>query len=469
MNQHGPLLDLPKPYRFFAIVLILLYCALVAVAARHQDILTTVGVVIWVLTVAYPIIAYRRELGIENPLVITCILSLVTFPIRQTGLLINGLREHIALPNFTRVQFEELFFFGLMLQSLSLWMTYAGFRFARNVKGIRIVDLGKSKSDILLLIIAFVVVSLLGFLVVVLISGDMSAHLLNIAKGTAARRNAIDINAGGPLSILVGLIGAAGIISITSKQNPIVVVGTCSLALIILFLTDGRRSSVVYPLILFVITYSITHRKIPALSTIMVGVLAVIGLGFASSFREANWGQKGSLSLEFFRRVSIERAFEKAVEEFTARSGTSSPLYPIIARVPSDVDHLYGSGYVKWFNLFIPRLIWKDKPRGIDVDTGVTFFNATWGMPPGDIGQAYWEFNIPGVIVVFFLLGVAYRYFYNSLKGGEVTYASLAVYLVGVFYLGADQNSFRLMVVFFVPMVLVFVFLKYFRIRFARG
>ena len=138
-------------------------------------------------------------------------------------------------------------------------------------------------------------------------------------------------------------------------------------------------------------------------------------------------------------------------------------------QVPSDVDHLYGAGYVKWFNLFIPRLIWKDKPRGIDVDTGVTFFNATWGMPPGDIGQAYWEFNIPGVIVVFFLLGVAYRYFYNSLKGGEITYASLAVYLVGVFYLGADQNSFRLMVVFFVPMVLVFVFLKYFRLRFARG
>ncbi|HVK75365.1 MAG TPA: O-antigen polymerase, partial [Kofleriaceae bacterium] len=67
---------------------------------------------------------------------------------------------------------------------------------------------------------------------------------------------------------------------------------------------------------------------------------------------------------------------------------------------------LYGSSYLAIVTLPIPRGIFPEKPTMVDGQVGRVFFGLDAGVPPGGVGEAYWNFHIPGVVAVYFLFGV---------------------------------------------------------------
>jgi oligosaccharide repeat unit polymerase len=79
--------------------------------------------------------------------------------------------------------------------------------------------------------------------------------------------------------------------------------------------------------------------------------------------------------------------------------------------VPETSDHKWGHTYLVQIVNPIPRFLWPGKPTG---DAGLELAGlqgqvvdgqATLTISPGLIGEMYWNFGVPGIIVVSFLLG----------------------------------------------------------------
>ena len=137
-------------------------------------------------------------------------------------------------------------------------------------------------------------------------------------------------------------------------------------------------------------------------------------MGILGDFRRSNWTRGSQVNFSAFTETDIASAFESSLNEIEGRK-LASPLYPIVARVPSEVPFKYGTNYVAYFNRFIPRRLWPDKPRGIGLECAEVFYGRSnsGGVPPGRLGEAYWSGGFVGVAIVFFVWGHLLKSFGN--------------------------------------------------------
>lgn len=110
------------------------------------------------------------------------------------------------------------------------------------------------------------------------------------------------------------------------------------------------------------------------------------------------------------------------------RSGALNPIYPILARVPNEIGLLYGRSYLTLATIPVPRAWWPEKPRSTGVEVGQVFLNTIAPVPPDAIAEAYWNFHVPGVIVLFFLFGVFHRWMAVFFQRNASQKALLPVY-----------------------------------------
>lgn len=81
-------------------------------------------------------------------------------------------------------------------------------------------------------------------------------------------------------------------------------------------------------------------------------------------------------------------------------------LVSVLYYTPSPLPYLLGSSYLHFFVNFVPRGLWPGKPKGIDSILAEKIYG--WGMggaPPGTIGELYFNFQLPGVLVGMGLFG----------------------------------------------------------------
>jgi len=113
---------------------------------------------------------------------------------------------------------------------------------------------------------------------------------------------------------------------------------------------------------------------------------------------------------------------------------------PVVAKVPEEVDLLYGRSYVGPLLFFVPRALWPEKPRGVGAMNSEFIFGRPYsgGIPTGPVGEAYWNFHIPGVAAIFFLYGIFHRWLARFL----VRYADVPVawvlYALTLFYFSPE-------------------------------
>lgn len=90
----------------------------------------------------------------------------------------------------------------------------------------------------------------------------------------------------------------------------------------------------------------------------------------------------------------------------------------IIQNVPYVYPYIYGKSFIGLFGLFVPRLIWPEKPYGAGGLYSLTFYKESYlegtGIPPSLIGEFYWNFGIMGVMIGFFFLGLFLRVLYRK-------------------------------------------------------
>ena len=81
-------------------------------------------------------------------------------------------------------------------------------------------------------------------------------------------------------------------------------------------------------------------------------------------------------------------------------------LVSVLYYTPSPLPYLLGSSYLHFFVNYVPRGLWPGKPKGIDSILAEKIYG--WGMggaPPGTIGELYFNFQLPGVLMGMALFG----------------------------------------------------------------
>jgi hypothetical protein len=141
----------------------------------------------------------------------------------------------------------------------------------------------------------------------------------------------------------------------------------------------------------------------------------------------------------------IAEAFIAGVEERIVAGTEAGTLIAILGQVPSEVGFLYGRSYLSVPAAPIPSRFWPDKPDAGGSLTGHLIFGRPeggGGVPPGTVGEAFWNFHVPGVLVVFFLWGRLANWLASFYKIHAAHGAITVLYVVTLLYFSPNTVSF---------------------------
>ncbi|HJU56722.1 MAG TPA: O-antigen polymerase [Pyrinomonadaceae bacterium] len=399
--------------------------------------------------ILFPIIFYKPSFGWFHPLVFyTC--QYLLFQFRSFATYVQGISRHRALPEYSSEDIVLLVAFALTLHAISTLAYYFGFWFGPNLKVPR--NHFRQPSNLPVKAVVVVIFSVLVFWTYVEGQGGLEAHLLSWQEG---RHEAL---AGEYYWIL--LIKFAALASLLwfalnrrAVYQPLFWV--CALlSILINFLATGSRGTTVSFFIIGMLVWMLREKKFAPTRILLIGILGVVLISFLGDFRSRIW--KGELALTSeTEETSLIEYFEQGAVESAERAWVSSGLLPILARVPDDVDLLYGSSYVAFFTIPIPRSIWAEKPGQIGGLVGETFFNSPSGTPPGPIGEAYWNFHIPGVILIFFIFGTFHKWLVQSFVKYQQYPAAILIYLTVLFTLDPSTPALIVCLMLVVPLIIL--------------
>lgn len=212
------------------------------------------------------------------------------------------------------------------------------------------------------------------------------------------------------------------------------------LALVFGFAATGSRSGIILPVAMAAAIWMLANRRLP--NNILIAawiVFALLIIGVGGEFRAAT---RGADSLKAVTVQSgIVDGLLAGIEQIGRYSSITDGTLGIIAAVPKRVGFIYGRSYLSVLLAPVPAILLPfPKPVAGDSLTAIYIFgNPLSAIPPGNIGEAYWNFYIPGVIVVMFLFGVFMRFMCDIFVVNDGSAWSISLLVVTLF--GLQPNS----------------------------
>jgi hypothetical protein len=210
-----------------------------------------------------------------------------------------------------------------------------------------------------------------------------------------------------PILAFLPAIGTAIALTVGGKENTITLIGIPALA------------------------FWRVRRKVPwksLLVILLLSVFVVFPIYNTYRFVGRELGPLEGLdrTVRAVRKWDYATYADSSVGALIARLSVVSSVAAILRYTGRWVDYKYGETILLTpISLLIPRVLWPSKPNiGIAREFGVTFdlvsgVDRETQIAPTIVGELYWNFNLPGVLVGMFLLGAAYRWMYR--RYGEVT------------------------------------------------
>ena len=93
-----------------------------------------------------------------------------------------------------------------------------------------------------------------------------------------------------------------------------------------------------------------------------------------------------------------------------------SGAVPVVADSMRTTGPMWGTTYAGAVFAMVPRQFWENKPRGPGSIYAQTFLGEPeegTAIPIGDVAEAFWNFHLPGVIVLFAVYGMLLRRVYE--------------------------------------------------------
>jgi oligosaccharide repeat unit polymerase len=395
-----------------------------------------------------PFVFYQRSFGWLHPVVFTALYAIYNL-IKKSHLYLLGLTAHRGLPGLDAARLNELIAYELILMSLGLFSYYLGFSLLRinSFQSFRLPRLQNAplKSTLAVLFSASL------FAVYMYTKGGFAAHIQDFSH------RSVTMDGEGFWQALTSIGAVACLLWLVAEAKTLTspVFWCCSaLSLGINYFTTGSRATVVYFLVVGGMVLMLKHRKIFLAQFSVLILVSLVLVGVLGNFRRSTWSGAADWStLLNFNLLHVVTG--DAASEIVERGGELSPALAILERVPRDIPLLYGSSYFSLLAFPIPKALWPDKPQGIHSLTGETFFNLIAGTPPGMVGEAYWNFHLPGVVLAFFLFGFFHRCLSNAYRSNAGHPVAVLVYTITLFLVQGESGSIPFWLSSTLPMVVL--------------
>jgi hypothetical protein len=474
IQLENPFVEVPPLARQLILAFITLYGLLITVVPMFRASgggggMVAVGLanLTYLCALCLPMFFWRREYGWAHPLIFTSLYALLTTVMRETGLFLGGMPEHTMLPQLDADSCNYLLAYGTLVKAIGAAAVFAGFHMGPKWRGIAVRSNEPNWSVLAPVAAGAVLVSLVSFYLYVSCFGNFNTHLLNLARGSGSKLGIDgDLEAFGHYIFFIKMGAVAGLILIVRHRralaNPLILL-VCTYGVLIGYLVDGKRSALINCALLFGVAWILRNRRVPYLRVAALGVACFFLLGLLGLYRWSNWSRTDEASFDFLSGLNTQTLAEVTLDEMSNRAGEASTYYPILARVPGDVNPLWGQTYTQWVTMFVPRALWPDKPRGVDVQAARIFNGVEWGNPASAEGEAYWNFLLPGVVVSFFAYGSLLRWLGAMVRRNQGSTVAITFYAIVIFQFDMSQNGVRATIYALAPAALLFVLAGYFR------
>lgn len=399
-----------------------------------------------------PLIFYRSSYGWFHPLIFNIFLTLILH-LRRAPIYVFGMSGHAGLPGWNPDELNRLVVEELFLRAMGLLLLYTGYWLSVRlpIPQFRF----QSPRHLHQKVVATVLFASMIFLLYMQTRGGLISHILSWGRG---RRTELAGDSYWGLFIQLGLTACLSWLAFDRKAHLRPLFWGCTLvSLAIVFLMSGSRGDLVYFMVMALMVWLLREQKISLTKPILVAMLGLLLLGILGEFRTSTFSGEVDWRVLTGRTATEESAFTSAISEVSARSTEGNAVYPILAKVPAQVDFIHGRSYIALLTLPIPRALWAGKPSMTGGQVGAVFFHSGAGIPPGPIGEAYWNFGLPGVAIVFLLFGVFYRWIAVGFQQYGHQPAAIILYVVSI--LCCSEPSTSTIVSWLITLVLAFSFL----------
>jgi hypothetical protein len=454
--DESPFVPMSEGSRTLLVGVYLAYFACVCLASLVSpngstgEVVLALGVYIALLLA--PVVLYRDSWGWFHPLVFTSLYALLSL-LRKFPMYTWGLEAHEALPGLTRPELMELVAAELALGCVGLVAYYVGFlRFpSPPLPTLRFVRPRAVQARALVVVALALVV----FVVALRMRGGLTSHLLMWRMSRKVANEGMTLWS---IAVTAGawatLFWAAA--DLRSHRRPLF--WAAALASIFAdFLFTGSRGSVLALVAVGFMVRMMATRRVMYVRTLALGVAGVVLIGGLGQFRAGtrdnvvNWGALTAAG----GREGVSTAW---TETLVQRATSGHGALPILARVPEEEDLLYGKSYLAVLTVGVPRSVWPEKPGLIDGRVGRTFYDSPAGKPAGAVAEAYWNFHVPGVILVFLLFGIFQQWLARMVRRYPGQPAMTLLYLSALWMLAVPTSMSAVrFIADVVPLLLVVV------------
>lgn len=410
-----------------------------------------IGFILDLVRVAPLIVLARHPLGILHPLII----AVVVWPF-LSGLprLIDSVGGYAGVlsgqpvqpPAFIALAAAEVFSVWLSIaryhgvELAALLSVYAGFALfrpgvERRVRLFREVDSLKVRRAL----IAIICLNLGAVAVFLQLRGGVVQHVFELAYGRYRALAGL-----GPFLALFD-IGFLSMLLWTclrpqDVRQPVYIV----LLLVVgaqQFIVAGSRAAALLVFVLMGLGWALAVRRVPWKLAIMILPVAFLSIGALNLVRTA--GVTGDTFAEAIEDTTFTELASRSQEEFAAREAVSGSV-PVVADGLRTTGLQWGYTYAGAAFALIPRAVWPDKPRGPGSLYAQAFLNEPvegTAVPITPVAEAFWNFHLPGVILIFALYGLVLRRAFELLHSNAENGFVIAVFVIVVtqFGVGTDQ------------------------------
>ena len=395
---------------------------------------------IYLALICWPLVFYRREFGFLHPLILPTLFitlkDLAKFPL--------ALILPFDLPFFTfdvpslstansisRLSTEDLAWARLWHEAtlaLALSSYYLGY-FYLSLLRVPKVRFKQPHHLVPICLVTTMICVLTGVIFIQLFGGGLINHLIAMRTGRSALFEGM-----GQFLFVAEFAVVPVLVWFVYARRPFADprwLFALVLSAFVGMLTTGSRSAFVYPLIVLMLLWWQKAGRVLIGPTLALAFAAVIVVGGFGMVRQDSGD---TLDVSIFHPAELNTVVLSAQDEFKERSAEESS-FATFAGARDTL--LFGKTYVASLAFFIPRFAWPGKPRSADAYNMWINFSGydlasfgeerAWGMPVGPVEEAFWNFHIPGVIVLFLILGSFHRWLSNWVLRNPSTPALLLV------------------------------------------
>lgn len=387
-----------------------------------------------------PYLLVRSHLGWFHPLIFFATYVVWAFELSRTlPVFLFGLNFHHALPERGPVELNSLVVEGLLLSSLSLLSTYAGFLAMVGVRAPTFVTPEPRRALLKIVIVGGV--SAIAVIVLSRYAGGLGMLLLQ--RGLAAEDRVTSDIGGAHWHALAGLLTTCCVVWAAAAPQVIkypAFLLIFSLGVFLDFAATGSRAGVLQPAFMLFAVVALHRGKMPALPLAIFVLMAVAIVGALGAFRDA------SRSADVIDKVQMEfglgHALGAGLATLVTRGGEQNGLYGVLGKVPDEVKPLWGKSYLSVPASPVPRALWPDKPyAGGKLTAQYVFGRYDAAIPPGSVGEAVLNFRWPGVIAIFFVWGLVLRVITEVYRQNSSDIGVRAVFVLTLFTLQPNSEA----------------------------